>query len=158
MSEGLYHADGQQLDEVFEDGSFRQSRMYQRGVGCTHCHDAHSGKPKLAGNALCLQCHKRSQELESEGYPGALRTGRSVPSNRPQWAGAHVGQEARSTRPREFPKCKRYSKACAQLGRADSAVRSRGMKAQSITPALSSTPTGQWSDSLTSGQMNARET
>ena len=57
LTEGLYHADGQQLDEVFVDGSFRQSRMYQRGVSCTACHDAHSGKPRLAGNALCLQCH-----------------------------------------------------------------------------------------------------
>jgi tetratricopeptide (TPR) repeat protein len=54
---GLYHADGQQLDEVFVDGSYRQSKMYQRGVGCMACHSAHTGKLKLAGNAVCLQCH-----------------------------------------------------------------------------------------------------
>ena len=54
---GLYHADGQQLDEVFVDGSYRQSKMYQRGVGCMSCHSAHTGKLKLAGNAVCLQCH-----------------------------------------------------------------------------------------------------
>jgi tetratricopeptide (TPR) repeat protein len=54
---GLYHADGQQLDEVFVDGSYRQSRMYQRGVACTDCHDPHGGKPKHAGNAVCTQCH-----------------------------------------------------------------------------------------------------
>ena len=53
----LYHVDGQQLDEVYVDGSFRQSKMYLKGVGCLSCHDAHSGKTKLAGNALCLQCH-----------------------------------------------------------------------------------------------------
>jgi predicted CXXCH cytochrome family protein len=57
LREGLYHADGQQLDEVFVVGSFRQSRMYRMGVGCTNCHDPHSAKPKLPGNALCLQCH-----------------------------------------------------------------------------------------------------
>ncbi len=57
-AEGLYHADGQQLDEVYVDGSFRQSKMYRMGVACTNCHNAHTGKPKLAGNALCLQCHQ----------------------------------------------------------------------------------------------------
>ena len=28
LREGLYHADGQQLDEVFVVGSYRQSKMY----------------------------------------------------------------------------------------------------------------------------------
>ncbi len=58
LREGLYHADGQQLDEVFVDGSFRQSKMHQQGVTCLNCHDAHSAKTKLQGNALCLQCHE----------------------------------------------------------------------------------------------------
>jgi predicted CXXCH cytochrome family protein len=31
--------------------------MFQKGVGCLSCHDAHTAKVKLAGNALCLQCH-----------------------------------------------------------------------------------------------------
>jgi len=57
LREGLYHADGQQLDEVFVVGSFRQSKMYRLGVTCTNCHDPHSAKPKLQGNALCVQCH-----------------------------------------------------------------------------------------------------
>jgi predicted CXXCH cytochrome family protein len=60
LREGLYHADGQQLDEVFVVGSYRQSKMYRMGVRCTDCHDAHSAKPKLQGNALCLQCHQTS--------------------------------------------------------------------------------------------------
>lgn len=57
LREGLYHADGQQLDEVFVVGSYRQSKMYRMGVACSSCHDPHSAKPKLLGNALCLQCH-----------------------------------------------------------------------------------------------------
>jgi predicted CXXCH cytochrome family protein len=57
LSQGLYHADGQQLDEVYDYGSFRQSKMYQNGVSCSHCHNAHTGKLKLDGNAVCLQCH-----------------------------------------------------------------------------------------------------
>lgn len=58
LVEGLYHADGQQLDEVYVDASFRQSLMHQRGVTCTDCHNPHTGKLKLAGNAVCLQCHR----------------------------------------------------------------------------------------------------
>ena len=57
LTPGLYHADGQQLDEVFVDGSFRQSRMHRLGVGCMDCHNPHTGKTKTAGNALCTQCH-----------------------------------------------------------------------------------------------------
>ncbi len=54
----LYYPDGQQLEEVYVDGSFRQSLMFQRGVTCTNCHNAHTGKLKLPGNAACIQCHK----------------------------------------------------------------------------------------------------
>ncbi len=58
----LYHADGQQLGEVYEYGSFRQSTMYQRGVRCTDCHDPHSGKPRAAGDALCTRCHSEQSD------------------------------------------------------------------------------------------------
>ena len=57
MRAPLYHPDGQMLDEVYEYGSFRQSKMYQQGVRCSDCHDPHSGQTKAAGNALCLACH-----------------------------------------------------------------------------------------------------
>ena len=57
---GLYHPDGQIDDEVFVYGSFVQSKMYAKGVGCTDCHNPHSGALKLAGNQLCLQCHQTS--------------------------------------------------------------------------------------------------
>lgn len=53
----LYHADGQVRDEVFEWGSFLQSKMYREGVTCTNCHAPHSSKLKAEGNALCTQCH-----------------------------------------------------------------------------------------------------
>jgi predicted CXXCH cytochrome family protein len=54
---GLYHADGQILDEVYVYGSFLQSKMYARGVSCMDCHDAHSAQLVADGNAVCLQCH-----------------------------------------------------------------------------------------------------
>ncbi len=53
----LYHADGQQRDEVYTWGSFRQSRMYQRGVTCMDCHEPHALTLRAQGNALCTRCH-----------------------------------------------------------------------------------------------------
>src|SRR5262249_32940180 len=38
LTEDLYHADGQQLGEVYEYGSFPQSPMYLAGVRCPDCH------------------------------------------------------------------------------------------------------------------------
>jgi predicted CXXCH cytochrome family protein len=57
LSAGLYHADGQILDEVYEYGSFVQSKMYANRVQCSDCHDPHSLKLKFTGNQLCAQCH-----------------------------------------------------------------------------------------------------
>jgi predicted CXXCH cytochrome family protein len=54
---GLYHADGQILDEVYVYGSFLQSKMYANGVSCMNCHDAHSARLVADGNAVCVQCH-----------------------------------------------------------------------------------------------------
>ncbi len=55
-----YHADGQVYNENFVYGSFLQSKMYQKGVVCSNCHDPHSAKLKLPIETLCLQCHQAS--------------------------------------------------------------------------------------------------
>ncbi len=55
---GRYHADGQVEGEVYEWGSFTQSRMYQAGVACSDCHNPHSGKTYASGDALCGRCHE----------------------------------------------------------------------------------------------------
>ncbi len=57
LSAGLYEADGQILDEVYEYGSFTQSRMHANHVRCSDCHEPHSLKLKFTGNQLCSQCH-----------------------------------------------------------------------------------------------------
>jgi len=57
LSRGLYHADGQMQDEVYNYGSFKQSKMFAAGVTCSDCHDPHSGKLKAPGDGVCLQCH-----------------------------------------------------------------------------------------------------
>jgi predicted CXXCH cytochrome family protein len=61
LSDGLYHADGQQRDEVFVWGSFLQSRMHRAGVTCADCHDPHTQKLRAQGNAVCAQCHLASK-------------------------------------------------------------------------------------------------
>ncbi|MBY0401523.1 tetratricopeptide repeat protein [Myxococcota bacterium] len=57
LDRGLYYADGQQRDEVYDWGSFLQSRMHAKGVTCSDCHDPHSGGLRAEGNALCASCH-----------------------------------------------------------------------------------------------------
>jgi len=54
----LYFNDGQIRDEVYEWGSFLQSRMYAAGVTCSDCHEPHSGALRGEGNATCGQCHQ----------------------------------------------------------------------------------------------------
>jgi tetratricopeptide (TPR) repeat protein len=60
LENGLYFPDGQVLDEVFEYGSFTQSKMHRAGVRCSDCHDPHSMKLRAEGNATCTSCHRAS--------------------------------------------------------------------------------------------------
>ncbi|WP_404804833.1 tetratricopeptide repeat protein [Metapseudomonas lalkuanensis] len=60
---GLYHADGQIDGEVYEYGSFTQSKMYGAGVACTDCHNPHTTQVRIEGNGLCLQCHNTNPPL-----------------------------------------------------------------------------------------------
>jgi predicted CXXCH cytochrome family protein len=53
----LYFPDGQIKGEVYEYGSFIQSKMFQAGVTCSDCHEPHSLKLRADGNNVCLRCH-----------------------------------------------------------------------------------------------------
>jgi tetratricopeptide (TPR) repeat protein len=57
LTDSLYFSDGQIRDEVFVYGSFLQSKMYQEGVTCSDCHDAHSLTVRGEGNSRCATCH-----------------------------------------------------------------------------------------------------
>jgi len=59
--EGMYYPDGQQRAEVYNYGSFLQSRMYAAGVTCSDCHDPHTAKLRQPGNKVCTQCHSSSR-------------------------------------------------------------------------------------------------
>jgi predicted CXXCH cytochrome family protein len=59
---GLWHPDGQQIDENYNFTSLQLSRMGHKGIGCTNCHDPHAatplgGRPAVESNALCMTCH-----------------------------------------------------------------------------------------------------
>jgi tetratricopeptide (TPR) repeat protein len=81
----LYHADGQQKDEVFIWGSWLQSRMHQAGVTCSDCHDPHTQKLRAPGNAVCAQCHApatydaESHHRHPTGSTGAQCAGCHMP-------------------------------------------------------------------------------
>jgi Flp pilus assembly protein TadD len=77
LEEGLYYADGQMRDEVYNRGSFLQSRMYAKGVTCSDCHDAHDQKVKVGRDDVCSSCHQperfatRKHHFHREGGKGA---------------------------------------------------------------------------------------
>lgn len=64
LRDGMYHPDGQILEEVYVYGSFIQSKMYAAGVACTDCHDAHSAQRLTETNDLCTQCHSTAGNPE----------------------------------------------------------------------------------------------
>jgi predicted CXXCH cytochrome family protein len=79
---GVYHVDGQILDEDFEYGSFLMSRMHHAGVQCLHCHDPHSGKTRLPikDNSLCLQCHGQSPQMGAQPIDPLSHSGHAAGS------------------------------------------------------------------------------
>jgi Flp pilus assembly protein TadD len=73
---GLYHADGQMLDleETYNYGSFKQSKMFAVGVTCSDCHDPHSAKLRLAADNTCLQCHAPAKYADVKHHRHAAAT------------------------------------------------------------------------------------
>ncbi|MEP7327935.1 MAG: multiheme c-type cytochrome, partial [Betaproteobacteria bacterium] len=77
LDDNLYWHDGQMRDEVYNWGSFVQSKMHAQGVTCSDCHDPHSLKLKAPGNAVCAQCHQPAKfdgeqhTHHAPGTPGA---------------------------------------------------------------------------------------
>jgi len=77
LDEGLYWNDGQMRDEVYNWGSFVQSRMFAAGVTCSDCHDPHTQALRRPGNDVCGQCHQPAKfdtdahTHHAKGTPGA---------------------------------------------------------------------------------------
>jgi Flp pilus assembly protein TadD len=76
LEEPLYWSDGQIRAEVYEYGSFLQSRMFASGVTCSDCHEPHSLALREAGAGVCAQCHPPARyatpehHLHRAGSPG----------------------------------------------------------------------------------------
>ena len=85
---GLYHPDGSILDEVFEGGSFLQSRMHSEGVRCSNCHEPHAATLRAPGNAVCTQCHSPAGNADFPSLPLAVFDGREHHFHAPGSAGA----------------------------------------------------------------------
>lgn len=66
-----YYADGQIKNEDYEYGSFAQSKMFHNNVRCSNCHNPHSGKLKLKGNAMCLSCHQPEYDKPEHHFHAA---------------------------------------------------------------------------------------
>jgi predicted CXXCH cytochrome family protein len=68
LDDDLYHPDGQVKGEVYEYGSFVQSRMYAEGVTCSDCHDPHRPELRASGNEVCVRCHAEQTYLTAKHH------------------------------------------------------------------------------------------
>jgi Flp pilus assembly protein TadD len=85
LVEDLYFADGQIQGEVYEYGSFVQSKMYRAGVTCRNCHEPHGLALRAPGNGVCAECHlpskydTRAHHFHRSGSKGAACVGCHMP-------------------------------------------------------------------------------
>jgi predicted CXXCH cytochrome family protein len=86
IAEPEFHLDGRQHGEVFVWGSFVVSKMFQKGVVCSDCHDAHTSKLRAEGNALCSTCHRASvfDTAAHHHHPEGSRGSRCVECHMPE--------------------------------------------------------------------------
>ena len=85
LTEQVFWPDGQMRDteEAYNYLPFRQSRMFAAGVTCGDCHDAHSGKLRVAGAGVCLQCH-------AETYASATHSHHAAKAGAPDCIACHM--------------------------------------------------------------------
>ena len=105
LEEGLYWNDGQIRDEVYEWGSFVQSRMHAKGVTCADCHDPHTQALRRPGNDLCAQCHQPAKydgdahTHHAKGTPGAACVACHMPTTTYMQVDARHDHSLRIPRP-----------------------------------------------------------
>jgi tetratricopeptide (TPR) repeat protein len=104
LADGLYHADGQIAGEVYEYGSFVQSRMARAGVTCADCHEPHGLGLRAPGNAVCAQCHlpARFDAPAHHHHPPGTAAARCVSCHMP--ARTYMGVDARRDHGLQVPR------------------------------------------------------
>lgn len=100
LTETLYEVDGKIKEEVFEYGSFTQSRMHAAGVRCSDCHNPHTATLRLSGNAVCTQCHNptgkalrqeiRGDRLQAKDYESPAHHRHAAGSAGAQCSSCHM--------------------------------------------------------------------
>ena len=68
LDPGLYTADGQMQDEVYNYGSFLQSKMFHEGVTCSDCHEPHTQKLRQPKEEVCGICHYLKKYSSTEHH------------------------------------------------------------------------------------------
>jgi tetratricopeptide (TPR) repeat protein len=68
LEPGLYAADGQMEDEVYNYGSFLQSKMFHEGVTCSDCHEPHTQKLRQPKEEVCGICHYLKKYSSTEHH------------------------------------------------------------------------------------------
>ncbi len=105
LQEGLYFSDGQIEDEVYEYGSFLQSKMHAAGVSCTDCHDPHSLQVKGSADRVCMACHAADKfdtpkhHFHAAGSPGARCVACHMPTRKYMVVHARHDHSFRTPRP-----------------------------------------------------------
>ena len=152
-----YFPDGQQRGEVYDVGSFLQSRMHAAGVSCSDCHEPHSGKLRAPGNAVCAQCHAPAKfdvaqhTLHATGSAGAQCAACHLPTRTYMGVDARHDHSIRIPRP-DLATTLGTPDACSQCHRdrtpawaADAIARHFGPRRkgfQTFGPALHAARTG----------------
>jgi tetratricopeptide (TPR) repeat protein len=80
----LYEVDGQIKDEVYEYNSFRQSKMFAKGVTCSDCHEPHALKLRGDVQSVCQQCHEPKRYQTPAHHHAGAALPRCVDCHMPQ--------------------------------------------------------------------------
>ena len=155
LEEGLYEADGQIRDEVFEYGSFLQSKMYLKGVTCSDCHEPHAAKKLRAeGNPVCTKCHLAARFDTPEhhhhqpGTPGAQCVSCHMRMKTYMVLDGRRDHSFRIPRP-DLAQTLNTPDACTGC-HADKGVRWSAEQALALWPSLAARP--QWGEALHAGR------
>ena len=84
LTAGLFDADGQMRDEVFNDQAFKQSRMYARGVTCAIATIPIPASSRPQGAEICAQCHDKAK------FADARHTGHAASPGAPDCIACHM--------------------------------------------------------------------
>lgn len=118
LAESLYFSDGKIEDEVYVYDSFLQSKMYEKGVTCTDCHNPHTLDRRADGDNVCFQCHQTEKytsaahHFHQEGSRGSSCVGCHMPARTYMGVDSRNDHSFRLPRPDISVEMKEIPNAC----------------------------------------------